>query len=237
MNYYRIEETGIPFESAQYIVSQWAAAGGEDNTSNPFGANASESAENPTGAQVVVAPSGELQVVNNVGPINSGARSTDGVDLFAQYRFDTGFGEFVLGSSWTRVLSFEQEDFPGAGTIDYLGKYWGSGAALENYGFPEWKGTANVAWSLRDYSASVGYNFTSGYLEDENDNNKIEAYQTFDVRIGYKLPVADIQLTVGVNNVFDEPPPLVVTSFENGFDRAIADIRGRMWFVELSRRF
>jgi iron complex outermembrane receptor protein len=237
MNYYRIEETGIPFESAQYIVSQWAAAGGADNASNPFGPTAAASAENPTGAQVVVAPSGELEVVRNVGPINSGARSTDGVDLFANYKFDTGFGEFVVGSSWTRVLSFEQENFPGAGTIDYLGKYWGSGAALENYGFPKWKGNASVAWSLRDYSASVGYNFTSGYLEDENDNNKIEAYQTFDARIGYKLPVVDIQLTVGVNNVFDEPPPLVVTSFENGFDRAIADIRGRMWFVELSRRF
>ena len=234
---YFSEETGIPFESSQYIVSQWAAEGGQDNASNPFGPNATPSAQNPTGAQVEVQPSGELEVVRNVGPINSGERSTDGIDLFGTYEFDTTMGRFVAGASWTRVLSFEQEDFPGAGSIDYLGRYWGSGSALENYGFPEWKGTVNLTWKMSDYTAALGYNYTSGYLEQENDDNEIEAYQTFDARIGYRLPWIDAQLTVGVNNVFDESPPLVVTSFENGFDRAITDIRGRMWFVELSKKF
>jgi iron complex outermembrane receptor protein len=236
-NYYKITESGIPFESAQYIVTQWAASGGQDNASNPFGPSAAPSAENPTGAQVEVQPSGELEVIRNVGPINSGDRSTDGLDLFAQYDFDTQLGRFTVGTSWTRVLSFEQEDFPGAGSIDYLGKYWGSGASLGNYGFPKWKGSASVVWKKQDYSASLGYNFTSGYLEDENDNNKVEPYQTFDARIGYRLPWFDIDMMVGVNNITDEQPPFVLTSFENGFDRAIADIRGRMWFVELSRKF
>lgn len=236
-NYYRIEEEAIPFESAQYIVTQWAAAGGPDNRNNPFGPTAAPSGQNPTGAQVVALPGGELDVIRSVGPVNSGERFTDGFDLFANYDFRTNLGDFRLGASWTRVMNFEQEDFPGAGTIDYLGKYWGGGAALGNYGFPKWKGSTTIDWKRSHYTASVGYNFTSGYLEDENDNWKVEPYQTFDVRFGMQVPWIKAQLMVGVNNVTDEDPPFVVTSFENGHDRAVADIRGRMYFIELSRKF
>ncbi len=237
INYYRIEETGIPFESAQYIVTQWADAGGEDNASNPFGPTAAPSAANPTGAQVEVAPSGELAVVRNVGPINSGERMTDGIDLFASYKFETAIGEFSPSLSWTRVLSFEQEDFPGAGTIDYLGQYWGSGAALGNYGFPKWKGSVGLDWSFKSFGASLSYNYTDGYLENENDMNKVPAYETFDLRLSYRLPWWETTIAVGVNNLFDEDPPLVLTSFESNIDRAVSDIRGRMVFAELSSKF
>lgn len=237
VNYYRIEETGIPFESAQYVVSQWAAAGGDDNASNPFSATASPSAANPTGAQVEVAPSGELAVVRNVGSINSGERVTDGIDLFAAYKFDTSIGKFSPSLSWTRVLTFEQEDFPGAGKIDYLGQYWGSGAALGNYGFPKWKGSVGLDWSYKAFGAALAYNYTSGYLENENDMHKVPAYETIDLRVSYKLPWWETSITVGVNNLLDEDPPLVVTSFESNMDRAIADIRGRMVFAEISSKF
>ena len=51
------------------------------------------------------------------------------------------------------------------------------------------------------------------------------------------LPWLEAQLLVGVNNVSDKQVPFISTSFENQYDRAIGDIRGRVYFVELSKRF
>lgn len=235
-NYYRIDETNIPFQSAQYIVNQWFAAG-PTNANNPYGENAKPSAQNPLGSQVELTANGDLYQVRNIGPINTGERSTDGVDLFAMYQFDTQIGTFKWDASWTRVLSFEMEDFPGAGKISYLNKYWGSGSAMGDYGFPKWKGNTAITWNKDRWMGSVSYNYVDGYLEDENDNNKVEAYQTFDVRLSYRLPKWDVQVNVGCNNVLDEQPPYLATSFENQHDRAITDIRGRVWFIELSKKF
>jgi iron complex outermembrane receptor protein len=236
INYYRIEETAIPFTSDQYIVNQWYAAG-PTNASNPFGPTATPSAQNPLGSQVSMNVDGSLQQVRNVGPINSGDRMTDGWDFFASYYQDTTAGRFTLETSWTLVTTFEQENFPGDGTIDYLGYYWSSGSALGNYGFPELKGSFNLYWKKDRYAASAGWNYVDGYLEEGNDNNPIPSYDTFDIRLSYMIPKVEAELTVGCNNIFDEQPPFIATSFETQSDRAITDIRGRMLFVELSKKF
>jgi iron complex outermembrane receptor protein len=238
INYYRIKENGIPFESDQYIVNQWFAAGPTSAT-NPFGPNAAVSAQNPLGSQVAMNVDGSLNQIRNVGPVNTGVRLTDGIDLFGTYDFTTEVGKFSLDTSWTTVRTFEMEDFPGAGMINYLGKYWGSGSALGNYGFPKWKGSAGLTWKKSVYSAGVNYSYVDGYKEDENDDNQVPSFGAFDVRASYRFPSWGwgMQMNVGVNNVFNRQPPFVATSFEGQYDRAIGDIRGRIWFVELNKKF
>jgi outer membrane receptor protein involved in Fe transport len=44
-------------------------------------------------------------------------------------------------------------------------------------------------------------------------------------------------LTLGMQNVTDEDPPFVAGNFENGYDEALATIRGRFWYVGLKKRF
>jgi len=238
-NYYRIEETGIPFASSQYIVNQWWA--NEQNpatagANNPFGENATPSAQNPLGAQVTLEANGDLKQVTNIGSINTGDRITDGVDLFATYEFDTDIGKFTVGGSATRVLSFSQEDFPGAGAVDYLGFYWGDGATLGNYGFPKWKSTTSILWQHDRYSASFAWNFTDGYEEIYDNNREVSSYNTFDLRVGYKIHKLDADLSLGVNNLFDEQPEYVSTGFVQ-WDRAVTDIRGRQYYVQLTKKF
>jgi hypothetical protein len=182
---------------------------------------------------------GSLNQIRNVGPVNTGVRLTDGIDLFGTYDFTTEVGKFSLDTSWTTVRTFEMEDFPGAGMINYLGKYWGSGSALGNYGFPKWKGSAGLTWKKSVYSAGVNYSYVDGYKEDENDDNQVPSFGAFDVRASYRFPSWGwgMQMNVGVNNVFNRQPPFVATSFEGQYDRAIGDIRGRIWFVELNKKF
>jgi iron complex outermembrane receptor protein len=245
-NYYRIEQSKIPFQSAQYIVNQWWAAGGDTNPANPWGAAAAPSGANPLGSQVELTGTGDLYQVRNVGAINSGERLTDGIDLIASQEFDTSVGKFTLTGQATRVLTFEQEDFPGSGPIDYLGKYWTGGAALPETGFPEWRANISLSYEWDRFSGAIAWNFAGGYQEDLTGNNflppdqeisEVRDYNTFDIRVGYRIPWAEVEAMIGVNNVFDEQPPYVASSFENGYDRRLADIRGRTIWVSLSKKF
>ncbi len=239
LNYYRIEQTNIPFTSAQYIVDQWFLAG-PTNVNNPFGIAAVKSAANPLGAQVELNVDGSLNQIRNVGPINTGARNTDGVDIFINYVVTNQLGQWTWDANFTKVLTFEMENFPGAGMIDYLGGYWGSGSALGNYGFPVWKGSTSLGWKKDRYHATLNYNYVDGYNEvvgTLKTGRKVSAYTTFDVRLSYTVPGVDVQLTGGVNNLFDEQPPFVASSFESQSDRSITDLRGRMFFIEASKKF
>src|SRR5437588_953360 len=44
-------------------------------------------------------------------------------------------------------------------------------------------------------------------------------------------------ITLGMQNVFDEDPPFVAGSGENGYDESLATIKGRFWYVQLRKRF
>lgn len=238
-DYYRIEQKGIPFQSADYIVAQWYNAGGNSNPDNPWGPNVLPSAANPTGTQVSYNEvTGEFEQIRHLAPINTGKRLTDGIDIQLTQEFETDFGTFRLSGLATRVLTFEQQDIPTGPTVDYLGRYWGPGAALEDTGYPEWRANVSLQYAYKRFTAAVAWNFTEGYTETfDGADREVDDYNTFDVRLGYKINWIEADLLVGVNNIFDEDPPEVFSSFENNFDRAIGDPRGRMIFVSLSKTF
>ncbi len=247
-NYYRIEQNGIPFASAQYIVNQWYAYNPADprDPTNPYGPNALPSAANPLAAQVELNPADELYQVRNVGPINSGTRLTDGIDFGLSKDFVTDLGKFTFSGQATRILTFEQENFPGAGSVNYLGAYWGPGNVLDDTSFPEWRANVVLSYDYRRFNAAFGWNYVSSYVEDPTQQDfvgtdsyirEVGDYYTFDIRFGYRIPWVEVDFLFGINNLLDQQPNLVESSFENGYDRRLADIRGRMWFVSVSKEF
>jgi outer membrane receptor protein involved in Fe transport len=40
-----------------------------------------------------------------------------------------------------------------------------------------------------------------------------------------------------MNNVFDQDPPFVAGALENGYDQRQANIRGRVWYLAVKKRF
>ena len=54
---------------------------------------------------------------------------------------------------------------------------------------------------------------------------------------GWHAWLNNTTITLGMNNVFDQDPPFVAGNFENGYDQRIANIRGRVWYVALTKRF
>jgi iron complex outermembrane receptor protein len=238
-SYYKIKQDGVPFDSADYSVQQWYDAGGYSNPNNPWGANATKSSINPAGTQVEYdIANNQLYQVRNQSPINAGNRKTDGIDFSMSQYFDTSVGRFTVSGLATWVLSFEQQDVAGAPSVDYLGRYWGSGAALSDTGYPEWRANLTVSWDYKRWTAALGWNFCDGYTESYEDvDREVEPYQTFDIRLGYRIPKIEVEFMVGVNNLFDQTPSAVYSSFENNFDRSIGDPRGRMVIISASKEF
>ena len=44
-------------------------------------------------------------------------------------------------------------------------------------------------------------------------------------------------IRVGVNNVFDEPPPFNAGAFNDNYDTSLYSIRGRYYYIGLNRKF
>jgi outer membrane receptor protein involved in Fe transport len=54
---------------------------------------------------------------------------------------------------------------------------------------------------------------------------------------GWRAWLNNTTVTLGMNNIFDEAPPFVAGAGENGYDQATANIKGRTWYVALTKRF
>jgi iron complex outermembrane receptor protein len=54
---------------------------------------------------------------------------------------------------------------------------------------------------------------------------------------GWRAWLNNTTVTLGMNNVFDQDPPFVSGAFQDGYDPRQANIRGRVWYVALKKRF
>jgi iron complex outermembrane recepter protein len=110
-----------------------------------------------------------------------------------------------------------------------------------------------AAWTTLDMIASYTFNLPTpaaaqvpGFAKDGGKNVKIKdgkekiviPVSTAEYKpCGWRAWLNNTTLTLGMQNVFDEDPPFVALSFENGYDESLATIKGRFWYVQLKKRF
>lgn len=185
--------------------------------------------------------------------INLGSRRLTGIDFGLQYRVpDFGIGQFTLRAEATRNLQREEELAGDGVVIDELGKNRR----------PEWKGNVALNWKLGPWSAGWFTSYFGAYADTSasttaaiyealgrpesimvfNDNGINRYYMRVKPAILHNVRVshafgrsADTRLTIGVNNVFDTPPP--VADEDEGFFVGTANPRGRQFKLSLERRF
>jgi iron complex outermembrane receptor protein len=116
-----------------------------------------------------------------------------------------------------------------------------------------WRARKVSAWTTLDLIASYTFNLpppapaeVPGFAKDGGKNVKMK-----DGKDKQVLPVSTAEygcsnwkwwlnnatITLGMQNVFDEDPPFVAGSGENGYDESLATIKGRFWYVQLKKRF
>jgi iron complex outermembrane receptor protein len=128
----------------------------------------------------------------------------------------------------------------------------GVGIEVTDSAIPEWTSNAVLDWKLANWNASWTVRHISELRENCGDavdfpvcsdpgtgTNRLGATTYHDAQIGYKFGwMKGLQLTAGVNNLFDKDPPICLSCSLNGYDASTYDIPGgRFWYLRADLRF
>ena len=91
-----------------------------------------------------------------------------------------------------------------------------------------------VTEQVPGYARNVGKN---AEMKDGKDKNVIPVSTAEYNPCGWHAWLNNTTITLGMNNVFDQDPPFSIVNIENGYDQWTANIRGRTWYVALTKRF
>ena len=192
------------------------------------------------------ASTGGINAFNN-RLTNLGSIKTDGwdVDLFWTLP-ESALGRFKL--SWQNTFVGRYEALGAAGQRQPQGP----GIEVVDSAIPEWTSNAVLDWSLGNWTASWTARHISKLTEQCGDavefavcstpaegTNQLDAITYHDAQVGYRFDwLNGLQLTTGLNNVFDKDPPICLSCSLNGYDASTYDIPGgRFWYVRADLKF
>ena len=140
---------------------------------------------------------------------NLGFFATTGVDYDLRYEFELPreLGSLQLINTGTYLLSWEQEEFPGAGVDECVGN-WSGGCGDPTY---ELRNNLRATWNTPyDLAINFTWRFISGVdALDPDDTVDLGSVNYMDISATYKLPASfDAVVRAGINNVLDESPPI-----------------------------
>ena len=189
---------------------------------------------------------------------NIGGIETSGIDIQANYGFDSDFGLWGNGSTWSISTAWTYTDeftiTPIQELPDLKNECVGAWGGTCGQPLPEWKGTTRVTWKTGDATLSLRARYLgeittdrivvpeargeSAPPADSFTKAKIDAYIYLDLTAGYLL-TDDTEVTAGIRNLLDKEPP-VVGSLQLGGANTIPatyDVQGRVMFAGIKTRF
>jgi iron complex outermembrane recepter protein len=206
------------------------------------------------GGSLWLTPAGYVTDTN----ANQGALQTEGIDFKASYRVPLPkAGSLLFGFEGTDLMNLKTTPVAGQGSYDCKG-YFGSVCGA---GSPGWRHVLNATWSTPwdAFDLTLRWRYIGSVSSEQTSSNpfltgtpyaplsKISAYNYLDLTGAFDI-YKNIRLQIGVNNVMDKDPPLVVgadcsTSSPAGANcngntfPGVYDAMGRYWFFELTAKF
>jgi iron complex outermembrane receptor protein len=233
MNYYDIEVDGaIQAPDAQDLLD------GCIDTLQDIFCNAIN--RNPTGTITSIAG-----VLQNIAGIE-----TSGIDLnFDLTTAESGLGRFRF--QWMTSFLLDYDDLitnasGGITRIDRKGTELGS----PTRGYVETKSTLNTDWIMNDWFARLSFRYLSSLTEqcvglvadfeqtqfcsNGPDTNKLGSVLYTDVQLSWNpsgFNNGNWTFTAGVNNLFNEKPPICYSCDLNSLDGTLYAIAGQFWYL------
>jgi outer membrane receptor protein involved in Fe transport len=163
----------------------------------------------------------------------------DGFDISVGDHFDTGIGRFEVGAEVTRILEFKEQASPASPLT----------TGTDVPGNPaDFRGRFFVTYTNGGLLTSLNVNYVDDYKNPlPTGSVKVDDWTTVDWTTSYEFGgetglLPGFELTLGIQNVFDEDPPFVgqnptVVGFGStyGFDPANADPLGRVVVFGISK--
>jgi iron complex outermembrane recepter protein len=163
--------------------------------------------------------------------------------------FDGNFVGVRFGSypqnRWYASLFYDLGGLDAGVLVHYVGQYSnGANVAANNRKIREWTTLDLVA----NYTFHLPRRATEpvpGYAKDERKNvettdgkgKNIMPVSTAEYSLGWRAWLNNTTITLGMNNVFDQDPPFVDGTFQDGYDPRQANIKGRTWYLALKKQF
>ena len=114
--------------------------------------------------------------------------------------------------------------------------------------YPEWKSTVTVNWLRNDWSGALIWRFIDAVDEDcgqgagpciANTTNELDATNYIDVQASWAPSeggLEGLEISAGINNLFDEDPPTCFSCALNGFDATTYDPPGLFGYIRATWR-
>lgn len=184
-----------------------------------------------------------MTAILNGGQRNLGDQHQDGLDYSAAYDFLTPVGDITVSGSFSQVLKLKKQLVPNGPLID----------VLDTMAFQVGKrGRFQVGWrNDNGLSANVFANYVGSYTNTSGvtvqgrlvPTQKVKAWTTFDATVAYEVSdsspltfIRGLRVALNLQNLTDKDPPLVYNG-QNVFDIANANPYGRIWSLELNKKF
>ncbi len=161
---------------------------------------------------------GEIQYVQR-GFASLGTIETSGIDMSLNANFDLGVGMLTSELLTTYLLSYEVDSGAEQAGTDAL---------------PEWRANWRNVFAIGDFSFAAIVN----YIDEQTPGaavDKVDSWTTFDLQANWFTPW-DGQITVGVDNVGDEDPPLD-NGYGDGYNFDLYDAFGRVVYGRYTQTF
>lgn len=195
---------------------------------------------------------------------NQGSADIEGYDFTVDYTFETGFGKFSVNWDNAYISKYETRISDASDPVSRVGNYstnfpvWRLRSNLSvNWERGDWDASLKGRWySALDEDCS-GVAVVALYTQTpEFENlcsdpnvptrdftgapvrrieNELEATMYWDAQVGVKLPW-NARVALGVNNLFDEDPPVSYQAFANSFDPQY-ELPGQFYYLRYDQKF
>lgn len=195
---------------------------------------------------------------------NQGSLKVEGYDMNVTYGFETGFGKFTVNWDSSYITDYLTQLSPTSDVVSRVGNYttnvpiW---RLRSNISLAWERGDWDASLKGRYYSAldeDCSSVITAAYYQGQPElenlcsdpnrqgedfaggavripENELEETWYWDAQVGVKLPW-NARVAVGVNNLFDEDPPVAYQPFANSFDPQY-EIPGQFYYLRYDQKF
>jgi len=166
--------------------------------------------------------------------INAAKVETQGLDLNANYAFESGIGNWDVGLQWVHILSFEEQNTVDSDVVERVNT-----SIRGDTGFPENRINTNLRLNTGDLTFSFNSQFIDSF-ENPSEDGEYESWLSHDVTINWlnAFNVDGLEFTAGVQNITEEEPSIDSTGT---YDATIVlsqySLYGRVPFVNFKYSF
>jgi outer membrane receptor protein involved in Fe transport len=168
------------------------------------------------------------------GGVNIGGTQVSGVDFVARYEMpNTSVGSFTYTFDMAYLSEYvlEIRNPDGTTSIDHL-----EGKQLFRENYARVKANASVEWLRDSWDFSWSGRYVDGTKED-SDQGKVDSVFYNDLQGSYHFDRYDTRLTLGIDNIFDEDPPISLVNSNINFDIQSFNPVGTFYYLRLTSTF